>query len=248
MSEKAKKKLNETKNLPVKEAPHLEATPLKWIQEEGKDKPIVYINVKPGEDKKDALERRCKEIVGVKDTELAQGIIFEASRAIEPRVGSVSGLNTIAQTLNDFQPKDAIEARLAAQASVAFTYAMDAIKTGGKSEIMCQIEAMANLGIKFMRAHNETIETLNRYRRGGVQQVVVHHQNNVVADTATINSIAGVGVISQNRGDSPCQQNAAQSPEPITINLADSQQCKTEDVASTEARAPEPKQKKAASE
>lgn len=188
--------------------------------------------------------KRCKEIVGVKDTELANSVLFEAACALEPMLGTEQSKNVVAQSLHDFQPKDAIEARLASQAAVAHTYAMKSMKRCGDADMLCHIEAMANLGIKLMRVYNETVDALTRYRRGGIQQVIVQHQNNVIAGKAVINNTTGVGVVTQNQGESPCQQHAEQEPEPINIDPVDNQQWPTEDAVFTEEKAQVLKQKK----
>ncbi len=117
-----------------------------------------------------------KAVTGVKDLELGTHVITSALKAIAPIVGEEIATNVIIQSLHDFHPKDAIEARLVVQAAVAHTYAMKSVKQSGDTDMLCHIEAMMNMGIKLMRVHNETIEALSRYRRGGEQRVVIQHQ------------------------------------------------------------------------
>ncbi len=235
---------HEAKHVPAK-IPKIESTPLKWVKNHGDPKPTVVIGQHLNEvgNSDELLSKRSKEIVGVKDTELANNVIGEAARAIEPMLGAEQSKNIVAQSLNDFQPKDVIEARLAAQAAVAHTYAMKSIKQCGDADMLCHIESMANLGIKFMRVYNESVDALMRYKRGGIQQVVVQHQNNVVADKAIVNNITGVGIIAQNQGDTPCQQNAVQKQESINIVPVDSRQCPTggADCMAEKVRGPKPK-------
>ncbi|MBF8262628.1 MAG: hypothetical protein HW387_293 [Parachlamydiales bacterium] len=153
-----------------------------------------------------------------------------------------TGLQIIIQSLIDFQPKDAIEARLVVQAIVAHAYAMNGSRVSGNSDMLCHIEAMTNLSIKLMRIHNETIETLARYRRGGTQQVIVQHQSNVMSDKTVVNHI-GVGVFTQNQGDSPCPQgNAEPKREPTTINHVDNPPWPMDDADYMEEKVLEPKQ------
>jgi hypothetical protein len=71
------------------------------------------------------------------------------------------------------------------------------------SENVRNSEAQANIAIKLLRCHNETIEALSRYRRGGEQRVVVQH----IADKiAVVNNFGdtGGGGSQENKGASPC--------------------------------------------
>jgi hypothetical protein len=51
--------------------------------------------------------------------------------------------------------------------------------------------------------HNETIEALSRYRRGGEQQVVVQHIADKIAVVNNFDSTGGGGS-QENKGASPC--------------------------------------------
>lgn len=62
------------------------------------------------------------------------------------------------------------------------------------------MSAYGNIAIKYMRLHNETIEALGRYRRGGEQRVTVVH---VAEKMAVVNNYGGGGM-PQNQGDKPC--------------------------------------------
>ena len=87
------------------------------------------------------------------------------------------------------------------------------------SENVKNSEAQANMAIKLLRRHNETIEALSRYRRGGEQRVVVQH----IADKiAVVNNFGGTGggVSTKNEGESPCSsKNAEQKPELISSDF-----------------------------
>jgi hypothetical protein len=110
------------------------------------------------------------------------------------------------------------------------------IRRGISQEGLRQIESLTNLGIKFMRIHNETIETLARYRRGGEQKVTVTH---IAEKIAVVNNYGcqGGGDSQGKKGDSPCQQYAEPKPEPTDTNHVDSPQWQTGDVVSTEGKA-----------
>lgn len=118
-------------------------------------------------------------------------------------------------------PQNALEARLVTQSAVLFAQGMRYSKKAGEADMLCQSQFYSSYGAKLIRLHNETIDTLNRYRRGGEQRVFVQH--NVVADKAVVNNFTGVGVSTSSKGESPCpHENAAQKPEPITTSPVDS--------------------------
>ena len=177
------------------------ATPVKWSKDEnGQDK----FEFDPTRGNKQKL---FESVMGVGDLALGINILLESAGAIEPRMKDLSK-DYIMQTINDLKPSDAIEARLAAQAAVAWLYAMKSMKLCGSADMLCHIEAMANLGIKLMRVHNETVESLARHRRGGEQRVIVQHQQvNISGEAkAVVGNFegGGGGEIIKNRGDSPC--------------------------------------------
>ena len=64
-----------------------------------------WCNRRRVKNKVETLFERMKEIVGVKDSELASHIIDAAAGAIEPIVQKNGQLNIVAQTLHDFRPK-----------------------------------------------------------------------------------------------------------------------------------------------
>ena len=108
------------------------------------------------------------------------------------------------------------------------------------SENAMEGELHLNMVAKVTRLHNETVETLSRYRRGGTQTVNVQH---ALIDNRAVHNY-GVGGISENKGDKPCSINSvAPQPEPMAINHVDNLQWQTGVVGSTveSAAVPQPK-------
>ena len=100
--------------------------------------------------------------------------------------------------------------------------------------MLCHLEPLTNLAIKFMRVHNETIEALNRYRRGGEQKVTVTH---IAEKMAVVHNYGctGGGEIQKSQGGNPCQQeNAEPKREQTTTTHADSPQWQMGGAGSTE--------------
>lgn len=54
-------------------------------------------------------------------------------------------------------------------------------------------ETHMNYAIKLLRLHNETIETLSRYRRKGEQKVIVQHVNVNDGGKAIVGGNLGIG-------------------------------------------------------
>jgi len=184
-----------------------------------------------------------KKTVGVNDYEFALSLITSASNAIEPIRSQEGSVTTVMHSLRDLKPRDSMEAQLIGKSAVLFEYAMKSFERSGDASQLCHIEALTNLGIKLMRAHNETVETLNRYRRGGEQKITVNYA--LLANQAVVNNNYGEGGPLKNKGDTPCtQENAEQKQEPMEISHAETSQWPMEDADSTEEKAPELKQKK----
>ena len=184
----------------VQIAKQVEPTPLKLLRGDG----IVL-------DPHLSWEDAHKQITGTKDFEVAHNIVNSGAMAILSLVEmgqpmseqAVTCLNIILQNLHDFQPKDAIEASLVAKAAALFQHGMARLSKLASSENVRNSEAQANMAIKLLRCHNETIEALSRYRRGGEQRVVVQH----IADKiAVVNNFGGIEEEGspKNRGASPC--------------------------------------------
>ena len=193
---------NVSKEKKPKKLPSLESTPLKFWHGEQEHEMDVVVQQNRVKNKWETLFERMKEIVGVKDSELASHIIDAAAGAIEPIVQKNGQLNIVAQTLHDFGPRNAIEARLALQADALFTHGMINLRRSSTADMLCHSEHYVNKAIKLLRLHNETVEALNRYRRGGEQKIVVQH--NVVADKAVVNFPGGANT--KNEGDTPCSK------------------------------------------
>jgi len=236
---KKKKKEKNTQNC---DSSHflIESTPLKFLgkSEDGIPVETHQAFLTPG----DAL----KEIVGVEDTFLALNMISSTGIAVTNFFPQelVDGNNIMAQSLHDMKPRDSMEARLIAQSTAVFSHAMKCLVNSDKSEYLPSKESYANMAVKFMRVLNETIETLNRYRRKGEQKVTVTHS--VIAEKAIVNNFTSEDRETQkNKGETSCsQRNVEPKPEPITISHADNQQWPMGDVDSMEGKIPGQRQKR----
>ncbi len=217
-------------------SPKTEATPLKFYQSDNPNGGMGVV-INSGE-----YEEKLKEIVGVKDSELANKILQFGVEGILVNFNNPENeFNYIIQSIFDAQPKDAIEARLAAQASVLYQHGMRQLGKMGRCEHMAQTDMYTNRVMKLFRLHNETIEALDRHRRGGEQKVTVTHA--VLANNAIVNNFSGGGVQPKNKGGSPCQQCAEPKQEQTKTSHVDSQQWPMADADCTVDTAPAQKKK-----
>jgi hypothetical protein len=196
------------------------------------------------------------QIMGTKDTEIAQQILTTICVAINPIIAKRTGednysecFNLIFQSMHDFQPKDATEARLIAQAIAVFQHGMDGLAKAANATQVSHRDSYINTSTKLFRVHNETIEALNRHRRGGEQRVIVQHQQvNITGQAqAVVGNFhsEGGGAAIKNRGDTPCQQYAEPKQEQTTTSPVGNTPCQTADAGCTVESVPGQRQRKA---
>lgn len=228
---KEEKEKKDQKPVPVK--PTTESTPIKfWKNEDGQHRASLS-----GDKCLSDITETIKSVLGVKDSDLALQILHLGISACDPAGMETHSWNIVLQSMHDIQPKDAVEARFAAQAHALFSNGMASLRRAEKAEMMCHAEHYTNRAVKLLRLHNETIEALNRYRRGGEQKVTVTHA--VITEKAIVNNYNGVGGggNAKNEGGSPCQPYAEQKPEPQVISHVDNPPWPMGDAACTEEKA-----------
>lgn len=62
-------------------------------------------------------------------------------------------MNLLIQSLHDFKPRDAVEARLVAQETVVFQHGMSRLARAGCSENINISETQVNMAVKLLRVH-----------------------------------------------------------------------------------------------
>lgn len=122
------------------------------------------------------LEYASQKVFGTERLNVLVEILVSAASAI-PGFSEVMARNLIFSTLQDLEPKDLIEDKLCTSEAVLFRTAMTCLKRAEKEDRMPQAEYFMKNAIKLLRLHNETVEALSRYRRGGEQKMVVQHVN-----------------------------------------------------------------------
>lgn len=140
----------------------------------------------------DALEK----VTATTDFEIAEEVFFRGINAMpNQKNNKVCIANTMFQTLADREPKDSTEAKLIMQEAALYAQGMEYLKRAESADRIHQADFYMKNAIKLLRLHNETIETLNKYRRGGEQKVTVQHQYVQVNDggKAVIGQLGGGG-------------------------------------------------------
>lgn len=177
-----------------------ESTPLKYCKDQD-GKVVVHVDSHESDNGltfAEIAKKKFKEIVGVGDFELAESIINRSVRGLEVAHPDQKE-NITLQTLNNLKPKDVIEARLITQETLLYSEMMKALWFVSTAENAWEAELRLNLSTKLTRLHNETVETLSRYRRGGNQTVTVQHV--IVDNRAVVNNYGVGGVNEKERGN-----------------------------------------------
>ncbi len=165
---------------PKIEPPTIESTPIKlWKDEQGKDRYVMDPSIQENG------INPLNFVVGVKDFDLARHILTRGVIAVKTSTSSSEDkLNVILQSLNDMKPKDSVEASLITKATALYSQGMSYLSKLEDAKCLEHMQCYGNLATKLLRLHNETIEALSRYRRGGEQRVIVQHQQINLSDQA----------------------------------------------------------------
>jgi hypothetical protein len=106
-------------------------------------------------------------------------LLFEQTmKGFFSREDYASTANAINGALLAMAPADIIEGQLCARLLVLNNQIAEYMsRAASPSQISTGIDLNINRATKLMRVYNETLETLNKYRRKGMQTVVVQHVN-----------------------------------------------------------------------
>ena len=117
-----------------------------------------------------------KELTATDDMEQSREIIDRAVYAMPNNLGTEHNINTIHQTLANFKPKDAIEAKLCVKEAALYAQGMNYLRKAENADMACHAEMYIKFAIRILRIQNETVEAISRYRRNGEQKMTVQHQ------------------------------------------------------------------------
>lgn len=138
----------------------------------------LVVNTTPQSPEKFA--KAIMDITGINDIGLANKLCDMAARAVPGNPHE--GMAIILQSLNNYKPKNAIEAGLVAQATVLEMQGLRYLERAESAEFLSHRDSAINSATKLLRLQHETLEVLNRQRRGNEQRIVIQHQNVQVND------------------------------------------------------------------
>ncbi len=145
-----------------------------WLREDqGKIKweyPIL-------KDPHNSLSDVLKYLTATTDFELAAEIFDKGRNALPGTERPGRNANLALQSLADSSPRDATEARLCLQATALYSQGMHYLSRAEGSNMLFHSEFYMKCAIKLLRLHNETVDAISKYRRGGEQRVLVQHVN-----------------------------------------------------------------------
>ncbi len=146
-----------------------------------------------------------EKLTATQDKEISNEIIYRAVSAMPFCKEIDYNFNTVFQSLSDYEPRDSTEAKLCLQSTVLYSQGLRYIEKAENSNRVDHSEFYLKNAIKLLRLHNETIETLAKYRRGGEQKVIVQHvQVNDGGKAIVGNVVNGGGGNNKNDEVIPC--------------------------------------------
>lgn len=119
--------------------------------------------------------KTLNELTATQDIFLHENIIMSAVYAQPKNQKMDRSINVANQVLADYEPRDSFEAKLCLQAHTLYTQGMEYLAKAENNGMLQQREFYMKSAVKLLRLHNETVEALSKYRRGGTQNVVVQH-------------------------------------------------------------------------
>lgn len=116
-----------------------------------------------------------QDLTATQDENISTEIVLRAISAMPQPHRLEHNFNTIFQSLADNAPKDSIEAKLSLQSTVLYAQGMRYIEKAENCDRIDHSEFYMKNAIKLLRLHNETIEAVNKHRRGSEQRIIVQH-------------------------------------------------------------------------
>ena len=124
-------------------------------------------------------------------------------------IWTVLSANSIVATLHGIRPRDELEGLIAVQMVGVHNLAMEFMKRAmSSSQTSDGVEMNVGRITKLLRLFNDQVDTLNRYRNRGQQQVTVQHVQ-VNGGQAIVGQVNGKGRgLTENNWDLPMQSGA----------------------------------------
>lgn len=145
-------------------------SPFRIVEVDGK----LVANIKEGV----TQESMFNQTLGTTGYEYAMSLtncMFALAKPQGDHEEQLKAQNILLQSLADNGVKDPTEAKLFMQADTLFKQGMKYLARAEDSDMIPQADFYMKNATKLLRLHNETVEAISRYRRGGEQKVTVQH-------------------------------------------------------------------------
>jgi hypothetical protein len=131
--------------------------------------------------------RMCQIFGGISSVKLASSMALELANCM-PGSGMVEKINAGLAGVDSIAPRDPVEAMLASQMWATHHAAMMMLKRLNMDQPSLEVyDSISNRANKLMRTFTAQVETLNRYRNAGKQNITVQHQHiGIAAEHANI--------------------------------------------------------------
>lgn len=122
-----------------------------------------------------------KKLFGTSCENVLTDIVYCSAKALPQTTPDNDKYNLIIGSCQEMEPKNLLEARLCSQETVLYSTAMKYLERAENAYMSDSMgshlwhERNMNCALKLLRVHNETVQTLDKLRRGGKQEVVVQH-------------------------------------------------------------------------
>ena len=113
--------------------------------------------------------------IGTTDREFFKGLVGQLANASKEAKASERGLNFMLAVVKGIEPKDQIEAMLAAQMAAVHMASMTFARRLAHVELVAQQDFAERAFNKLARTFAAQVEALKRYRGGGEQKMTVQH-------------------------------------------------------------------------
>jgi len=156
------------------------------------------------------------EAIGAKDFEFLCGFLEQLSNAgTQGRTTDGRGLNFMLSVVKSIEPKDQMEAMLAAQMAAVHMATMTFARRLAHVDNIQQQDSAEKAFNKLARTFTSQMETLKRYRSEGQQKILVQHTTTVNADQAVVTDTVVTGKPAGNSVSSPALlTDATEKPMP----------------------------------
>ena len=159
-----------------------------WKKKQSQNKSILQFKETDGNisaglpsnlEEQEARNASLHAATGSTDMHFASSILALALNAapLSPGNSNADEANAILAVLLSLKPQDELEGMLLTRMLILHKQYMNFMHKTWKTDRLDFETSYINKATKLMRLYNETLETLNRYRRKGEQKVTVQHIN-----------------------------------------------------------------------